>query len=182
MTYPKLLQLPAVWVCMCQRVYVRECECSWWCTVCAYVGVWPGVHFPVCVSVSVSGWMCFSVWVCVWMNLCLSVWLCEFSDLLLTLAVLMFSHLDALWIKTIAKPWEGRTEWRNDTTCYETALQGHTIKTAWHCHGNRHTERWSWMESLEINPLFDGQLIFDKWGWNIQWSKENLFNGTGESG
>ena len=104
----------------------------------------------------------------------------KFSAVLIKLPVTLFTELEskilkfAFWYK---RPWIDKAILENEKSgsirLYYIAT---VIKTVWYWHKIKNKVNDAGRKSPETISCTCGHLIYDKWGKNIQWRKDSLFN------
>ena len=87
--------------------------------------------------------------------------------------------LKCLW--NHSRPWIAKASsqeqiWRHHALDFKLHDKAIVIKTVCYWQKHRHTDQWSRIENPEINPCIHAQLIYNKWGKNMQCGKHSLFN------
>ena len=110
----------------------------------------------------------------------------RFNTIPIELSMVFFTELEQIisqFVQKYKKPQTAKTILKQkngpgginlpDFSLYYKAT---VIEIVWYWHKDRNIDQWNKVESPEMNPHTYGQLIFDKLGKNIQWSKDNLLN------
>ena len=112
--------------------------------------------------------------------------ICRFNSIPIKLPMEFFTELEGEKnCMEIQRPWIVKAIWKRKTVLEKSGSQTWTILHIYRYQNSmvlaqkrktRNIDQWNRIESPEIHPCAFGQLIDDKWGKNIQWSKDSLFN------
>ena len=110
----------------------------------------------------------------------------RFNVILIILPMAFFTELEQKFHSSYGntkRPWKAKAVLRRKNGAGGNKLpdlrpyyKATVIKTVWCWNKNRNADQWNKTENQEINPRTYGYLLFNKWGKNIQWSKDSLFN------
>ena len=74
-------------------------------------------------------------------------------------------------LNSLSNPEKGKQSCQHHIPTFRIYHKAVVIKAVWHCHKTRCTDQCNGTESPEINPHVYGQVIYNKYGKNIQWGK-----------
>ena len=84
------------------------------------------------------------------------------------------------WVALSFSRWSSQPRDQTQVSCitgrFFTNWATREAQTVWYRPKNKSVEQWNRIESPEINPDTSDQLIYAKWGRNIQGRKHSLFN------